>query len=230
MKSYGQFCPMARASEIVAERWTPIILRNMLAGCQTFGEILDGAPGLSKTLLTQRLRGLERRRIVERRTASSGRGHTYHLTEVGRELWSVLEALGTWGARYLDLDPDHLNPYVVLWDVSRLIEERELPHSRVVVRFDLTDRDRRNRFWLVLNETGVDLCDKAPGYDEDLLFTTDSETLAHWHLGWVPLRRAMREGRITIAGTPRLVREFVRRWQGLSLLAQVTPERSIPAR
>src|SRR5581483_3744817 len=149
-KGYGQFCPMARASELVAQRWTTVIIRNLLAGATTFGGILDGAPGLSKTLLSQRLQQLERHRVIRRSPNPNGRGHTYHLTDIGMELAPVLEALGTWGTRWLDLDAEHLDPYPVLWDISKLIAQEDLPERRVVIRFDITDRRWRNRFWLVL--------------------------------------------------------------------------------
>lgn len=221
MKSYRQFCPMARASELVAERWTPIILRNLLAGCTTFSEILDGSPGLSKTLLTQRLRRLERHQIVERRPGRSSRSHTYHLTPIGYDLAPILEELAVWGQRYLDLGPEHLNPYLVLWEMSRLIPESELPEQRVVTRFELTDLTRRNCFWLVLEPNHSEVCDKHPGWDEDLVFRTDSRTLAEWHLGWIEVGQAMREGRIELTGPRSVVREFTSRWQGLSHQAEV---------
>jgi DNA-binding HxlR family transcriptional regulator len=102
MRTYGQYCPVARASEIVAERWTPIIVHNLLLGCSTYGEISAGAPGLSHTLLTQRLRLLERVGVIEVRPKTRGHGISYHLTAAGRDLWSVLSALGTWGERWLD--------------------------------------------------------------------------------------------------------------------------------
>src|SRR5512139_3890538 len=99
MKTYGQYCPIARASELLAERWTPILVRNLLAGCRTFTELRDGAPGIPKALLVERLALLERSGVVTREPHSRGRGWTYELTEAGRELNAVCDALGTWGAR-----------------------------------------------------------------------------------------------------------------------------------
>lgn len=222
MKGYRQFCPMARASELVAERWTPVILRNLMAGCETFGAILEGAPGLSRTLLSERLRKLERHGILERRPARMG--HTYHLTAMGRGLWPVLDALGTWGARFLDLRNEHLDPYPVLWDMSRLIPEESLPPQRVVIRFEITDAGPRRRFWLVLGPGHREVCTQHPGYDEDLHVRTDRRSLALWHLGRLPLGAAMAEGLIEVEGAPRLVRALASRWQGLSLFAHVAPE------
>jgi DNA-binding HxlR family transcriptional regulator len=115
MRTYGQYCPIARASEIFAERWTPVIVRNLLIGCRTYTEISAGAPGLSRSLLTQRLRQLERAGIVEIQPKAKGRGVTYHLTEAGRDLWDVMMALRTWGERWLEVGDEHTNPSLVLW-------------------------------------------------------------------------------------------------------------------
>jgi DNA-binding HxlR family transcriptional regulator len=103
MRTYGQYCPIARGAEIFAERWTPLIIRNLHLGCETFGEILEGAPGLSRTVLTQRLKQLERLGIVESAPKAQGRGHRYQLTSSGHDLFRVCETLGEWGARWLDI-------------------------------------------------------------------------------------------------------------------------------
>ncbi|HVD22281.1 MAG TPA: helix-turn-helix domain-containing protein, partial [Lapillicoccus sp.] len=105
MRTYGQYCPIARGAEIFAERWTPLIIRNVQLGCETFGEILEGAPGLSRTLLTQRLKQLERLGIVESTPKAHGRGHRYQLTSSGHDLFKVCETLGEWGARWLEIAP-----------------------------------------------------------------------------------------------------------------------------
>src|SRR6476660_4699955 len=110
MRTYGQFCPVARTSELLAERWTPIIVRNLLNGCRTFNEIRQGAPGISTALLAQRLEGLERRGVLVRTVNPSGRGGTYELTEMGQALRAVLDAMGQWGARWLEIEPRHMDP------------------------------------------------------------------------------------------------------------------------
>ena len=120
MRTYGQYCPIARGAEIFAERWTPIIMRNILMGCETFTEIQRGAPGIPRSLLTQRLALLERQGIVERWPNDNGRGARYLPTDAGRGLANVCFALGEWGARWLDVAPDHLDPYVALSDGSIL--------------------------------------------------------------------------------------------------------------
>ena len=114
MKTYGQFCPIARASEVLAERWTPIIIRNLLLGSRTFNEISAGAPGLSRALLSKRLHELERAGVIETRPKPNGHGLVYEPTRAGRELWGVLQAMGGWGERWMEVTPAHSNPDVVL--------------------------------------------------------------------------------------------------------------------
>ena len=148
MRTYGQFCPIARGSEILAERWTPIILRNVLLGCHTFNEIAAGAPGLSRALLARRLRELERAGVLAIRPKPNGRGSTYEPTPAGRDLVGVLEAIGGWAERWTELNGQHADPEVVLWSWSQnLLRRDRLPDRRVVVRFEFTRQARRVRLW-----------------------------------------------------------------------------------
>src|SRR5262245_41787106 len=223
MTTYHQYCPIARGAEIFAERWTPIIIRNLYLGCRTFTEILDGAPGMSKTLLTERLRSLERYEVVERVERSTGRGFTYHLTPAGVELVEVCLALGKWGARWLEVAPEHLGPHVVLWTLARLADRSQLPLPRLVVRFDLTDMTKANRYWLLLAAAHAEVCLINPGHPEDLVVTTTSEWLAKWHMGWISMPAAQRRRLITVAGPPRLAR--VLGTLGRSTFADTSPVR-----
>jgi DNA-binding HxlR family transcriptional regulator len=206
MKGYGQHCPIARGAEIFAERWTPIIVRNLMMGCTTFTEILAGAPGLSRTLLVRRLRQLERYGVIERR--ATGRGSTYHLSASGEELADVCVALGNWGARWLEVAPEHLDAHLVLWSISRQIDPAALPAPRIVVRVDLTDVKAANRFWLVVDQHEREVCVKHPGFPEDLVVTTDTRWLTKWQLGWVSMGQALRSGHFRVDGPPALVRAF----------------------
>src|SRR4029453_5765739 len=105
MRTYGQYCPIARGAEIFAERWTPLIIRNLQLGCGNFSEILEGAPGLSRTLLSQRLKQPERPLVAESAPKPGGRGHHYALTSAGHDLFTVCQSLGEWGARWLEIAP-----------------------------------------------------------------------------------------------------------------------------
>ena len=134
---YGQYCPVALGAEVFAERWTPIIVRNLIDGPERFGGILDGAPGLPRSVLAQRLRSLERAGVVERFV--DGAAPAYRLTACGQELAEVCLALGRWGARWREVLPEHHDPYLVVHMLSRMIPLDGLPRRRVVVRFDVPD-------------------------------------------------------------------------------------------
>jgi DNA-binding HxlR family transcriptional regulator len=214
VRTYGQYCPVARASEIVAMRWTPIIIRNLMLGAETFGEIQDGAPGIPRTLLSQRLRLLEQHGIVERVD-----GRRYRLTDAGRELEGVIDALGVWGARWLEMAPE-VDAGVTLWSLCRQARPDELPDRRLVIRFELADGPRR-RFWVVLEPPESEVCVKPPGFDEDLVVKTSSEWLAKWHMGRITLGDAMHEGLMRVEGPPHLVRTLAT--LGLSKFSAVEP-------
>lgn len=206
VKTYRQYCSIARGAEIFAERWTPLIVRNLFMGCRTFGEILEGAPGMPRALLTQRLDRLAALGIVTKSQAPRGRGYVYELTDCGGELVDVCFALGHWGARWLEVAPEHLDSHVVLWAMSRLADRSALPAERVLIRFDLTDVTEKNRFWVLLGRSDTEVCLRHPGGEENAVVTTDSESLARWHMGALDWGIALREDLITVEGPPQLVR------------------------
>ena len=145
VRTYGQYCPIARGAEIFAERWTPLIIRNLYLGCGSFNEILEGAPGLSRTLLSQRLKQLERLGVVESGPKPDGRGHHYELTSAGHDLFTVCRSLGEWGARWLEIAPENLDPFVALWSMCNALRRDRLPDRRVVIRFDFLARRSASR-------------------------------------------------------------------------------------
>lgn len=208
VRTYGQYCPIARASEVLAERWTPVIVRNLLVGCRTFTEISAGAPGLSRTLLTQRLRQLERAGVIDSIPKPVGRGATYQLTEAGRDLWDVIMALRTWGERWLEIGDEHTNPSLVLWAWCTVYLDRDrLPPRRVVVRFDFVDQPPGNRrLWILADRGDAEVCNHDPGYDEDVIVETDSKTLVRWHLREIEWADAVRSGQIRVSGSRAIAR------------------------
>ncbi|HEX2040205.1 MAG TPA: winged helix-turn-helix transcriptional regulator [Acidimicrobiales bacterium] len=208
-----------------AERWTPIIVRNLLLGCTTFGEILEGAPGIPRSLLAQRLRDLERYGLLHRRTAAGRRGRVYALTEAGLELAEVCDALGRWGARWLDVAPMELDPGIVLWAVAKCMDRARLPETRITVRFDVKEHPT---FWLVVRRPEPELCRTHPGGDEDVIVATDVETLARWHMGELTLVQAAENGRMRVVGSSRLVRAL-QTWGGQSPFKEVKPASRAPS-
>jgi DNA-binding HxlR family transcriptional regulator len=216
VRGYGQYCPIARGAEVFATRWTPIIVRNLLLGCHTFGELKAGAPGIPGSVLTQRLRMLERYGVVERRPHPARRGSLYELTEAGRELESVTGALGAWGQRWMELAPEHFDAGMVLWGLCRLLPEDRLPDARTVIRFEVRD-DPQKRYWLLLDPPEAEVCAKPPGGDEDGVVTTRAEWLAKWHTGRLSLGDALHAGVMEVEAPPGVERRLAT-WGGLGRL------------
>jgi DNA-binding HxlR family transcriptional regulator len=221
VRDYGQFCPIARSSELLAERWTPIIIRNLLNGCLTFNEIRQGAPGISTALLAQRLESLARHGVLERRPTATGRGWTYHLTERGSALRAVCDAMGEWGARWLEIEPRHLDPAYILWATLKLVDTARIPEGTTVLRFALRDRPTEDH-WILLRRPQPELCTRGSGYVEDIIVQTDARTLVDLHLKRVSYAEAIRCERLRLDGPTRLTRQF-QRWFGTSPFAEFVP-------
>lgn len=203
-KGYGQFCPVAQAAEIVAERWTPLILRELICGSRRFNDLRRGVPLMSPSLLSQRLRELEAAGVVQRVAGSGGAGLEYRLTRSGEELKPVIETLGLWGYRWIqrELRQDELDPALLMWDIRRSIDPSPLPADRrTVVQFELLGVPaKKSRWWLVFHRGEVDLCLKNPGYDVDLHVSSHMRDLVAVWLGRVPLRDALRSEAIRLKG------------------------------
>ncbi|HEU0114321.1 MAG TPA: winged helix-turn-helix transcriptional regulator [Thermomicrobiales bacterium] len=219
MYSYGQYCPVARAAEVLAQRWTPLIVREVLAGTTRFNELERGLPGISRSLLAQRLRELVGAGILEKTESADGRAREYRLTPGGRELQRVFDSLGEWGARWAfgEPRPDELDPALLLWFMRRHVRRERLPRRRVVVQFDFHGA-RRKSLWLVMDPTDVSVCAHHPGFDVDLLVTADVAALYRVWSGRVATAEAMRSGVIELDGPPALARAFWD-WFALSPLA-----------
>jgi DNA-binding HxlR family transcriptional regulator len=221
VRTYGQYCPIARGAEIFAERWTPLIIRNLHLGCASFNAIVEGAPGLSRTLLSQRLKQLERAGIVE--SAPKAHGHQYKLTSAGDELFAVCQSLGEWGARWLEIAPENLDPFVALWSMCNALRRDRLPDRRIVIRFDFTGRSRPERYWLLIEHGDTEICKTCPGIDEDLFITAEAEAFVKWHAGQLTWGQATRDDRIRLHGPSSLVRAFPT-WNARSMFAHIQPQ------
>lgn len=230
MSTYGQFCPIALGAEIFAERWTPLIVRELLLGARRFCDIQRGVPRISRNLLTQRLESLQGSGIIERLATDGGQRHEYRLTVAGRELGAVLEALGTWGYRWAskDLTNKDLDPGFLMWVLRRSFRVDALPDERVVLLFQFR-RHKGQFFWLVLQRPDVDLCVFDPGYEVNLEIDAEVEALARVYLGRASLRQLMRSGEVEVHGAPRY-RNALPNWLGVTHFATPVENEAAAAR
>ncbi|MGD8429747.1 MAG: winged helix-turn-helix transcriptional regulator [Ectothiorhodospiraceae bacterium] len=231
MKTYGQFCPVAKAAEIFCERWTPLILRELAGGSTRFAELQRGIPLASPTVLSRRLRQLEAEGILERRRSPGGRKRTYHLTEAGREFIPVVEALGTWGQRWSrrELMEHEMDLDLLLWAMEKSVHPDALGDGRKIVQVDVIDQPRHKRRWWFLNENGhCELCVKEPTHDVDLYVSASLADLIYVWRGDLPIARALEAGRLRVHG-PAGARQAIARWLGISTLAHIKTRRGPPA-
>jgi len=221
MKGYGQFCPVAKAAEILTERWTLLVLRELLLGSRRFNDLRRGVPLMSPTLLSKRLKFLEDMGVIERRRSPSGKGWEYQPASSGKELQPVVEMLGVWGQRWVRsrLTEDELDPALLMWDIRRRVDPNQFPSRRIVVQFEFSEVPQgKRRWWLVNDKEGVDLCVTDPGFEADLYIFTDVRTMTAVWMGDVSLKYAIESDRIDLEGAPELKRSL-RSWLQLSTLA-----------
>jgi DNA-binding HxlR family transcriptional regulator len=219
MAEYRQYCPVARASEILADRWTPLIVRELLAGSQHFNEIERGLPGISRSLLVSRLRHLEDCGVVQRRRRLRPNRVEYSLTDAGLDLRHVIERLGQWGVRWAfgEPKPEELDPVLLLWKMHQRVDRSRLPPGRTVLEFDFTGK-RAQRLWLVLTPQEVSLCLKPPGFDPDLIVRSDLAYFYRVWLGSIDYAAATRCGAVRVDGPPALASKLPR-WFTWSVMA-----------
>jgi DNA-binding HxlR family transcriptional regulator len=229
MSQYGQFCPVAKAMEVLDERWTLLVIRELLAGSTHFNELRRGNPKMSPALLSKRLRSLERAGVV-RRDETDGRT-SYHLTTSGEELRPVVEGLGAWGIRWIgDLGESDLDPHLLLWDIRRTVPVDQWPAERTVVAFRFSDQpSSTSRWWLCVADRQADVCDYDPGFEVTATVETTLSTMVRlWRVDrtWTD---ALRAGDLRIDG-PSAVRRAVPSWLGQMAVAAVPHDLREPVR
>jgi DNA-binding HxlR family transcriptional regulator len=214
MKSgYGEFCPIAKASEIFATRWTPLVLRELMLGAHTFNDIHRGVPLMSRALLAERLRQLEENGVVEKRSREGEAGSGYWLTASGEAFHDVLRDLSRWGLAHARgrLTVADLNPGLLMWRMRKRVDVDSLPDRRVVIRFEFSgvpkSRTKLRIMWLILEKTGVDVCMKDPGFSVDLIVRAELAALVRLYLGHTGWQEVVR-GSVSIEGEPALARQF----------------------
>jgi DNA-binding HxlR family transcriptional regulator len=225
-RGFGQFCPVALASEVLTQRWTLLVIRELLAGSTRFNDIRRGVPRISATLLKERLETLEHAEIVKRRQASGSGAYEYVLTKAGEELKPVLTGIGEWGQRWArDIQAEDLDPGWLVWNVHRRLNMAEMPAGRTVIQIEFTDGPKDGQyFWLVSDDGRVEVCLKHPGYTVDLHVRTTVRALAETWRGIRSVRREIRSGSIGLDGKATLCRAFPN-WLLLSAYAPIARRR-----
>lgn len=223
MKGYGEFCPVATAAALLAERWTLLVVREMLMGSRHFNQLRRGLPRMSPTLLSKRLALLQEQGVVVREESGDGSGWVYGLTEAGRELFPLIESMGHWGKRWVAtrLRRTDIDVRLMMWGMHREFNLAALPAPRVVLRIDLVDGGRGcSHFWLILDRDGglPDLCLQDPGHEIDAILATDVVTLAQVYSGDIAFEQARLSGRLRVQGPAALVRSMPK-WFARSLFA-----------
>ena len=220
MSGYGQFCPVAKAMELLDERWTMLVVRELLLGSTRFNELRRGVPKMSPALLSKRLQTLTRAGVVER---SEDDGRTcYTLTPSGKELADVVDALGAWGVRWIgELGDQDLDPHLLMWDIRRTVPIDKWPRTRTVVAFRLSEvAPKASSWWLMVAEGQAEVCDFDPGFDVAATVSTSLRTLIGIWRGDTSWMEALRDGSLSIDGQAQATRALPS-WIGQSSSAAV---------
>lgn len=226
MRSYGQFCPVAKAAELFCERWTPLIFRNLAMGATRFSEIHRGVPLMSPTLLTQRLRQLEAEGVVERRR--SGNVWAYHMTPAGEEFVPLVLALSAWGQRWSrrQLADGEVDLGLLVWSLERGARPDAFGDRQTLVKLEFTDQPAAKRYWWFLNHSDkCELCLEDPGFEVDLYLISTLCDMIYVIRGDLPLSRALAAGRLEAHG-PTRIRRALSKWLNLQPYTMIKSQRA----
>ena len=224
MSIYGQFCPVAKAAELLGERWTLLIVRELVVGATRFSELQNALSRASPTIIAKRLKQLQADGLVERYKAGDSERQEYRLTAAGRALEPLIVSLGTWSAEWITrrIAVDELDEYLLMTDVQRRIAVDELPAQRAVIRWHYGGKLARPDWWLVIDGDEIDLCDTDPGREVDLNISTTLRCMTEIWMGYRTLNDARRSGRLRCVGS-RAIERSMHRWLGYSLFARNAP-------
>lgn len=220
MSRYGQYCPVAAALDMLGDRWTLLIVRDLLSGSQHFNELARGLPRMSRTLLTKRLRYLEAAGIVQKRGLEASNKTEYSLTEAGAAIEPIVSSLLVWGATWAfeNPDPEDLDPLLLMWWMRRRVRAERLPQSRTVVQFDF--HGKKESYWLILKRSDTSVCLTRPKFDIDLWVRADLSAFFQVWLGRLAFENAVKDNLIELRSIPSLERSFPE-WFAWSPAAEV---------
>jgi DNA-binding HxlR family transcriptional regulator len=203
VRSYGQYCPVSKGAELLGDRWTLLIVRELLFGPLRFNEIERGLPGISRSVLAERLKRLKRYAVIQH----DERGYSF--TPAGDDLRPVIRVVGDWATKWILGEPStpECDPELLMLWISRHVRQEALPENRVVIEFRFLDQ-RSKRIWLVLDRNDVSVCLQYPGFDVDLILSSKTRALYRVYMGWTSFENACHVGEVALDGLPHLVRAF----------------------
>ena len=219
MHKYGQYCPVAMATEILGERWTLLIVRDLLSGIKHFNDLERGLPGISRGLLSDRLRRLETAGVLEKISHGKGNKTDYQLTAAGVELHEVIDALMIWGARWAFDEPteEQLDPVLLMWWMRNRIQKDRLPDEQVVIEFNFIQR-KSETYWLILKPEDVSVCVTYPGFTPDVFVTAKLSVFFQVWLGRINFDQAIASDSIQLDANQKYISAFPN-WFAWSLAA-----------
>lgn len=226
--SYGQFCPIAKAMELLGEKWTMLLVRELLMGGRRFSELQRGLPQISPSLLTKRLQALEDHGMVIKKNISGQKGFEYFPSEPCKELRPLLEQVGHWGMRWLrdQMTEDDFDLELLMLYLQRSIIPDKLVGDETVIRFNFRDVDEFPTWWIVVSGEDVDVCIRDPGKDVDVYFNVGLRVMCEVWMGDMSYKRAIADGKLELVGLPALTRN-VERWLAPSIFAGIPPAKKI---
>ena len=222
--SYGQFCPVAMAAEVLCTRWTVVVLREMIAGSTRFNDLRRGVPRMSPALLSQRLKILEKAGVISRVKVDGEPGlFEYQLTRAGRDLQPLVEGFGVWGQRWVGtkISLQNLDPQLLMWDMRRNLDPKPMPKRRSTIEFLYPEVPQAHRRWwlIVVPDEAVDLCSIDPGFEVDLYVSSDLKTMTAIWMGLETVRKAVHDRQVKLVGDKHLASKM-QTWLGLSRFAK----------
>lgn len=228
MKPYGQFCPLVQATQLLCERWTLIVVRELIAGSTRFNQLKRGVPLMSPTLLSLRLRQLAEAGVID--ISGSKGDYSYTLTPAGVELRPVIELLGAWGHRWArsNLNKGDLDAGLLMWDMRRTVDPSVFPVRRIVVQFEYPDAIKGERdWWLVSQNSEIDLCLNNPGYEIDIVIKCSLKTMTEIWVCQKTFSDAVKNGEIKVLGNLALTNKL-QAWLRSSPLAKLGSADKLP--
>lgn len=225
MSIYGQFCPVAKATEVLGERWTLLLIRELLCGSTRFSELQRGLAKMSPSLLTKRLKELEQSGLVNKSKISGQKGYEYHLTKAGQELGPLVMEIAKWGMKWVTdkLSDDELDIELLMWDIHRNIDTAKLKQNRAVIKFFISDGEALKDWWILIDDTNVDICNENPGHEPDLYVTAEARLLTDLWMGDLTWSQAQKSGSLSALGSQQL-RDSMDDWLGANSLAELKPK------